>query len=159
LLYAGTTSIFSFKYFILNDTVKKLKQWSKSTAGNIFNIKNGTSETLCNETSVVKTDENVKSISVHRGFERITVWLRTKLRGHLKALVTKVLEKTVRLALLMIRGIVKSLEIDLLRRKIGYRGSKSEFIFCKRATSRWFFSITSHWYCKVYSSRRETGYW
>jgi hypothetical protein len=43
--------------------VKKLKQWSKSTAGNIFNIKNGTSETLCNET-VVNT-ENVKSISVH----------------------------------------------------------------------------------------------
>lgn len=63
MLYAGTTSIFSFKYFILNDTVKKLKQWSKSTAGNIFNIKNGTSETLCNET-VVNT-ENVKSISVH----------------------------------------------------------------------------------------------
>ena len=63
LLYAGTTSIFSFKYFILNDTVKKLKQWSKSTAGNIFNIKNETSETLCNET-VVNT-ENVKSISVH----------------------------------------------------------------------------------------------
>jgi hypothetical protein len=62
LLFAGTTSILSFKYFILNDIVKKLKQRSKS-AGNIFNIKNGTSETLRNET-VVKT-ENVKPISVH----------------------------------------------------------------------------------------------
>jgi len=63
LLYAGTTSITSFKYSILNDIVKILKQWSIS-AGNAlyFNI-SGTSETLRNET-VVKT-ENVKFISVH----------------------------------------------------------------------------------------------
>ena len=60
MLYAGTTSISSFKYSILNDKVKKLKQWSKS-AGN--KIKFGTSETLCNET-VVKI-ENVKPVSVH----------------------------------------------------------------------------------------------
>ena len=62
LLFAGTTSIFSFKYFILNDIVKKLKQWSKS-AGNILNLKNGTSETLRNETVI--NVENVKPISVH----------------------------------------------------------------------------------------------
>ena len=65
LLYAGIISIFSFRYFFLRDTVKKLKQWSKS-AGNIFNaesVENGTSETLRNET-VVKT-ENVSAISVH----------------------------------------------------------------------------------------------
>lgn len=62
LLYAGTTSILSFKYSILNDTVKKLKRWSIS-AGNIFIIKNGTSETLCNE--IVVNTENIKSISVH----------------------------------------------------------------------------------------------
>jgi hypothetical protein len=64
LLYAGTTTIVSFKYFILNDIVIKLKQGSIS-AGNNFNnvIKFGTSETLCNET-VVKL-ENVKPISVH----------------------------------------------------------------------------------------------
>lgn len=64
LLYAGTTTIVSFKYFILNDIVTKLKQWSIS-AGNNFNnvIKFGTSETLCNET-VVKL-ENVKPISAH----------------------------------------------------------------------------------------------
>jgi hypothetical protein len=62
LLYAGTTSILSFKYYLLNDKVKKLKQWSKS-AGNKYHIKFGTSETLSNET-VVKL-EDVKSISLH----------------------------------------------------------------------------------------------
>ena len=62
LLYAGRTTITSFKYPILEDMVKKLKQWSKS-AGNKFKIKFGTSETLRNETVV--NLENVKSISVH----------------------------------------------------------------------------------------------
>jgi hypothetical protein len=68
LLFAGTTSIFSFKYSLLNDIVKKLKQWSLS-ADIIFIVKkknknkNGTSETLRNET--IKNTENVKSISVH----------------------------------------------------------------------------------------------
>ena len=63
MLSAGTTLILSFKYFILNDIVIKLKQWSIS-AGNIFiNIKNGTSETLRNETVIVT--EKVKPISVH----------------------------------------------------------------------------------------------
>ena len=71
MLFAGTTSsiskIFSFKYSLLNDIVIKLKQWSL-WAGNIFLIyiyyfKNGTSETLRNETEI-KT-ENVKPISVH----------------------------------------------------------------------------------------------
>jgi len=62
LLFAGTTSLFSFKYSDLNDIVKKLKQRSKS-AGNIFIVKNGTSETLRNKTVV--EIENVKSVSVH----------------------------------------------------------------------------------------------
>ena len=62
LLYAGRTTITSFKYPILEDMVKKLKQWSKS-AGNKFKLKFGTSETLRNETVV--NLENVKSISVH----------------------------------------------------------------------------------------------
>lgn len=63
LLFAGTTSILCLKYSILNDIVKKLKQRSIS-AGNIFNDKFGTSETLCNETAVIT--ENVKPISVHK---------------------------------------------------------------------------------------------
>ena len=75
LLFAGTTSLFSFKYSLLIDIVKILKRWSLS-AGNIFIfflnlifkvyinliIKSGTSETLCNEI-VVK--ENIKEISIH----------------------------------------------------------------------------------------------
>ena len=63
MLFAGTTSILCLKYSILNDIVKKLKQRSIS-AGNIFNDKFGTSETLCNETAVIT--ENVKPISVHK---------------------------------------------------------------------------------------------
>ena len=63
VLYAGTTSIFSFKYSFLNDIVTKLKRRSVS-AGNIFFYrKNGTSEILRNET-VINT-ENIKLISVH----------------------------------------------------------------------------------------------
>lgn len=61
MLFAGTPSIFSFKYYILNNTVKKLKQW-RISAGNII-LNNGTSETLCNE--IVTHIENVKPISVH----------------------------------------------------------------------------------------------
>lgn len=92
LLYAGTTSIFSFKYSIFKITVKKLKLASlarfgsnkkkclfffkeasplglgSKSAGNIFKaqaLKNGTSETLRNETVVHAHSENVKPISVH----------------------------------------------------------------------------------------------
>lgn len=87
LLYAGTTSIFSFKYSILIDTVKMLKRWSIS-AGYILNFKNRSSETLNNEIIVntdpkgtrrfihlkreinplqgtVRNPENIKHISVH----------------------------------------------------------------------------------------------
>jgi hypothetical protein len=65
LLYAGTTSIYRFNYSIIKDTVKKLKQRSKS-AGNILLLlknKNGTSETLRNE--IVVNSENIKLISDH----------------------------------------------------------------------------------------------
>ena len=64
LLYAGTASLFSSKYSILNDIVKKLEQRSKS-AGNILNIKNGTSETLRDEIVGNSATEQVKLISDH----------------------------------------------------------------------------------------------
>lgn len=64
MLYAGTTSLFSSKYSILNDIVKKLEQRSKS-AGNILNIKNGTSETLRDEIVGNSVAERVKLISDH----------------------------------------------------------------------------------------------
>ena len=62
LPYAGTASPYSDKYSILNDTVKKLKQRSKS-AGNILTITNGTSETL--RDGVVVNSENVRRVSDH----------------------------------------------------------------------------------------------
>jgi len=63
LLYAGTTLLQSFKYSILIDIVKKLKQKSKS-AGNILSlIINGTSETIRNETVVLS--EHVNNVSIH----------------------------------------------------------------------------------------------
>lgn len=82
LQYAEITSIISFKYFILIDIVKKLKQWSRS-AGNILLIKNETSETWCKNTELnsvpqgiacesfikghrgLATEENIKEISIH----------------------------------------------------------------------------------------------
>ena len=60
LPYAGTASLYSSKYSILNDTVKKLEQRSKS-AGNI--LTNETSETL--RGGVVENSEHVKHISKH----------------------------------------------------------------------------------------------
>lgn len=62
MLYAGTAWLYSSKYSLLNDTVKKLEQKSKS-AGNILYKKIGTSETLRNE--IVVYSENIKSISNH----------------------------------------------------------------------------------------------
>lgn len=66
LLYAGTASLSSFKYYILKDTVKKLKQGSKS-AGNILlfipKTVSGTSEILRN--GIVVNSEHVNFISNH----------------------------------------------------------------------------------------------
>lgn len=62
LPYAGTASLYSSEYSILNDTVKKLEQRSKS-AGNILIMKNETSETL--RDGVVVNSDNVKRISDH----------------------------------------------------------------------------------------------
>lgn len=61
MLYAGTTSLLSFKYSFLNDIVKKLKLRSLS-AGNqkLESSLVGSSETLRNETV-----ENIKPISNH----------------------------------------------------------------------------------------------
>jgi cytochrome c/quinol oxidase subunit I/LAGLIDADG DNA endonuclease family protein len=70
LLFAGIASNLSFKYSLLIDIVKKLKQTIKVrslSAGPIFIIKdkNDTPETLHNETIKTTKMENVKFISVH----------------------------------------------------------------------------------------------
>jgi hypothetical protein len=61
LLYAGNTSVLSFKYSPLNGIVKKLKRWSQS-AGNAFRatyLISGTSETIRNNI------ESINNISIH----------------------------------------------------------------------------------------------
>lgn len=65
LLYAGTTSLQSFKYSNLTNLVKKLKQRSKSAGNQQIkqNILVGTSETLRN--GIVTNSENLKFISNH----------------------------------------------------------------------------------------------
>ena len=67
LLFAGTTSLTSFKYSIFIDIVKKLKQRSLSAGNPLFQlIKGGTSETLRNEiVSNTASQENIQFISVH----------------------------------------------------------------------------------------------
>ena len=55
--------VVGFKYSILNDIVKKLKQLSLSAGNIIITLNYGTSETLCNET--VKITENLKNVSIH----------------------------------------------------------------------------------------------
>lgn len=62
LLYAGTSSLYSYKYSPLHhtETVKKLEQ-RRTSAGNILYIKDGASETLRGE--IVENPENVKRVS------------------------------------------------------------------------------------------------
>lgn len=62
MLYTGTPSLYSSKYSLLNDIVKKLEQRRKSV-GKIFYVKIGTSETI--RDGVVVNLENVKRISDH----------------------------------------------------------------------------------------------
>src|SRR5436190_1132191 len=78
LLFSGTT-LLSFKYYLLNDKVKKLKRLSIPEGNNFINLykmyinyeklyknKIGTSETLCNETEKLgDIYSKIKLISVH----------------------------------------------------------------------------------------------
>ena len=85
-------------------------------------------------------------------FHEILLWVGAKLRGHPKALITKLLKEILRVAWLMIEGIVTSLEILGSSQGMGYRGSKSvirENITVKE--QRVDGSSVSSRYCKVYS--------
>ena len=67
MLFAKTTPIISFKYSLLNDIVKKLKQWS--ILADIFfikkNFKIDITENLSNDAiKNIENIENIKSISV-----------------------------------------------------------------------------------------------
>ncbi len=78
------------------------------------------------------------------------MWIETKLRGHPKALITKLFEETLKVALLMIKGIVTSLEIIGANQWMGNRGSKSDSHISVKEQRVDGFSISSR-YCKVYS--------
>ena len=83
-------------------------------------------------------------------FFHSTMWIETKFRGSPKALITKLYKETFKVALLMIKGIVISLEIIGLNQWMGYRGSKSDsYMFVKEQRVDGF-SI-SFGYRKVYS--------
>ena len=84
------------------------------------------------------------------------LWIETKLRGHLKALITKLFKETFKVAWLMTQGIVTSLEIIGLSQWIGNRGSKSDSFISVKEQRVDGFSISTR-YCKVYSKCRRNS--
>ena len=54
------------------------------------------------------------------------MWIETKLREHPKALITKLLKETLKVASWIAEGIVISLEILGLNQEMGNRGPKSD---------------------------------
>jgi hypothetical protein len=83
-------------------------------------------------------------------FHRNALWLGTKLRGHLKALITKLYIEKYIVASLMTGGIVTSLEILDLNQGIGNRGSKSDSLISVKEQRADGSSILKK-YCKVCS--------
>jgi hypothetical protein len=78
------------------------------------------------------------------------LWVETKLRGHPKALITKLFKETLKVASLMAEGIVISLEILGVNQEMGYRGSKSDSYISVKEQRVDGFSVLKK-YCKVYS--------
>lgn len=75
---------------------------------------------------------------------------RNQTPGTPKVLITKLLKETLKVALLMIKGIVTSLEIIDINQWMGNRGSKSDSNISVKEQRVDGFSISSR-YCKVYS--------
>lgn len=80
------------------------------------------------------------------------MWTRAKLRGHPKALITKVVEETLLLAWLMPQGMVTSLEILVIG--MGNRGSKSVKRKITVKEQRADGSSEKYFFCKVCSKRQ-----
>jgi hypothetical protein len=90
-------------------------------------------------------------LAIFWAFFHKALWKETKLRGHPKALITKLYEETFKAAWLMTQGIVTSLEIIGLGQWMGNRGSKSDSHISVKEQRVDGFSISSR-YCKVYSA-------
>ena len=78
------------------------------------------------------------------------MWIGTKLRGHPKALITKLFKETFKVASLMTEGIVTSLEILGVNQEMGNRGSKSDSHISVKEQRVDGSSVLKK-YCKVYS--------
>ena len=83
-------------------------------------------------------------------FHNSTLWIGAKLRGNLKALITKLHKETYKVAPLMPGGIVTSLEILGANQGIGNRGSKSDSLISVKEQRVDGSSVLKK-YCKVYS--------
>ena len=59
-------------------------------------------------------------------FHKSNLWIETKLREHPKALITKLLKETLKVASWIAEGIVIWLEILGLNQEMGNRGPKSD---------------------------------
>ena len=95
--------------------------------------------------------EGLFFVAIFWAFFHKALWIETKFRGHLKALITKLFTETFKVAWLMTQGIVTSLEI--LAIGIGNRGSKSDSLISVKEQRVDGFSISTR-YCKVYSKCR-----
>ena len=65
-------------------------------------------------------------MAIFWAFFHSALWIETKLRGSPKTLITKLYKETFKVALLIIKGIVRSLEIIGINQWMGNRGSKSD---------------------------------
>jgi hypothetical protein len=94
--------------------------------------------------------EGLFFLAIFWAFFHKALWIEAKLRGHPKALITKPFKEIFKVALLMIKGIVISLEIIGINQWMGNRGSKSDSPISVKEQRVDGFSISSR-YCKVYS--------
>lgn len=90
-------------------------------------------------------------MAIFWAFFHKALWIEAKLRGHPKALITKLYKETFKAAWLMTQGTVTSLEIIGLSQWMGNRGSKSDSFISVKEQRVDGFSISTR-YCKVYSA-------
>lgn len=83
-------------------------------------------------------------------FHKSNLWIETKLREHPKALITKLLKETLKVASWIAEGIVISLEILGLNQEMGNRGPKSDSYISVKEQRVDGFSVLKK-YSKVYS--------
>jgi hypothetical protein len=65
-------------------------------------------------------------MAIFWAFFHKVLWIETKIRGLPKALITKLFKETLKVALLVIKGVVTLLEIICINQWMGNRGSKSD---------------------------------